>query len=149
MLPTAAVVALALASGGPALDLGPEPPPLAEAGAGGLLGALSPSGEGLEAPSCAADVCQPRVAIPGFAPTFSTSGRRTALALSLLRRTRIEPLSSVAGLLAAAGLRFDYRLASAGTDSSERGRSPQFQVFLRWRLDALNRPVWLDHGPRG
>jgi hypothetical protein len=153
MFPAAALAALLLTAGGsaisprlPTLALGPLWDPPGVGAPASLVGAFTP-GAGGRAPVCLADVCQPRVWIPGFTPQFHVPGRRTALALSLLRRTNVGPLASVAGALAAAGLRIDYTPASATTATSGVG-DERFQVFLRWRLDALNRPVWGDRPGR-
>jgi hypothetical protein len=96
------------------------------------------------APACSGDVCQPRVAVPGFEPQISMRGKRTELVLALLDRARIEPLATVVWTLAATGLRVDYTPAAfdSGAVSYGHGGWGHLQILLRWRLDAENGPVW-------
>lgn len=94
------------------------------------------------APACSGEVCQPRVAVPGFEPKLSTRGKRTELVVALLGRARVEPLASVMWALAATGLRVDFTPGSFDRGlSSGRGGWGHLQVLLRWRLDADNEPV--------
>lgn len=95
-------------------------------------------------PPCADDVCQPRVAVPGYEPQFSIRGKRTELALRLLDRTRIEPLATVVRLMALSGIRLDYSPAQFDSGALESGRGGwgHFQVLLRWRIAADGTPVF-------
>lgn len=93
-------------------------------------------------PACSGEVCQPRVAVPGFEPKLSTRGKRTELVVSLLGRARVEPLATVMWALAATGLRVDFTPGSFDRGlSSGRGGWGHLQVLLRLRLDADNEPV--------
>lgn len=96
------------------------------------------------APACSGDVCQPRVSVPGFDPQVSMRGRRTELALALLDRAHVEPLATVVWVMAATGLRLDYTPATfdRGVVSYGHGGWGHLQVLVRWRIDALNTPVW-------
>jgi hypothetical protein len=100
-------------------------------------------------PSCSGEVCQPRVAVPGQDPRFSTRGRRTDLALSMLQRTRIDPVVAMARLLAVTGLRLDYSPAhlDPGRGLARNGWG-EVMFGVRWRLDAANRPEWATPPPR-
>ena len=91
--------------------------------------------------ACVADVCQPRVAIPGREQKFSMSGRRTELALTYLDRLHLEPFATVAWWLVASGVRLDYSLDQSSDPTHGKAARPRFQALLRWHLDALNRPV--------
>lgn len=96
------------------------------------------------APACSGDICQPRVAVPGFEPRLSIRGKRTELVVKLLGRARVEPIATLVWALAATGLRVDFTPASfdSGSLSSGHGGWGHLQVLLRWRLDADNGPVW-------
>ncbi len=101
------------------------------------------SAERAAPPPCVADVCQPRVTVPGFDQRVSIRGKRTELAVKLLDRARIEPLATAVWLLAATGIRLDYtppQLESA-LDSGHGGWG-HVQLLVRWRVDAWNTPVW-------
>jgi hypothetical protein len=101
----------------------------------------------LDPPACAADVCQPRVALPGHEPQLSAPGRRTELALTMLERSRLEPLAGVARLLTRTGLRVDYAPAQLDTRTTlERGGWGRVVVGVHWRIDACGRPAWLTSG---
>jgi hypothetical protein len=104
---------------------------------------LSPSWS--NPPPCIRDVCQPRVAIPGREPQLSLGGRRTELFLSMVDRTRIEPLARVARWLAVTGLRLDYSPSGGSGAPDDRGWG-RAELGVRWRIDALNRPVWAGRG---
>lgn len=105
----------------------------------------APTGDpGTGPPACSADVCQPRVAVPGFEPQVSMRGRRTELVLMVLDRARVEPLATIVWTMAATGLRLDYTPATfdqAGVSYGHGGWG-HLQVLVRWRIDALNAPVW-------
>jgi hypothetical protein len=93
-------------------------------------------------------VCQPRVAVPGQDPRFSTRGRRTDLALSMLQRTHVAGVASMARLLARTGLRLDYSPARLDPARGlERNGWGEVHFGVRWRLDATNRPVWAATPP--
>jgi hypothetical protein len=95
-------------------------------------------------PACVADVCQPRVSVPGYEPRVSARGRRTELAAHLLSRAHIEPLASLASFLVVTGLRLDF---TPGALEGGLSRGPEgwghAQLMLRWRIDALGKPVWV------
>lgn len=95
-------------------------------------------------PPCLDDVCQPRVAVPGYEPQYSIRGKRTELALRLLDRTRVEPLATLVRLMAVSGVRLDYSPAQFDQGALERGRGGwgHFQVLLRWRLAADGTPIF-------
>jgi hypothetical protein len=98
-------------------------------------------------PPCAADVCQPRVAVPGFDRKLQF--RRTELFLSLLDRVHFEPIASLAWAIAASGVRLDYTpSAMNGPDTVARGGWGRFQVWLTFRLDAANAPVIMERPGR-
>lgn len=99
---------------------------------------------GAPPPACSGDVCQPRVAVPGFEPRISLRGKRTELVLALLDHAHVEPLATVVWMMAATGLRLDYTPATfdPGGVSYGHGGWGHLQVLLRWRIDALNAPVW-------
>ena len=107
-------------------------------------GAFTRSSETAGAPPCVADVCQPRVAVPGCGRTrLRIRGKRTELAMKLLDRARLEPVASVVRFLAASGLRLDYTPAQfENAVDTGRGGWGHVQLLLRWRIDAWNEPVW-------
>ena len=88
------------------------------------------------APACAAEVCQPRVAIPGHEPTFR--GGRTDVILALLSRSPLSSVSALARRMVDSNVRVDFS-PNLG-QSSDRGWG-RLVVTLRWRLDATNAPV--------
>jgi len=97
------------------------------------VAALAPAPGRMPAP-CQGDVCQPRVAVPGFEPRLSTRGKRTELFLRTLDRLGLEPFATAARYLAATGLRLDVAPPT-------RAGPAHFEVFLRLRLDAWGAPV--------
>ena len=106
-----------------------------------LLVATANAG-GTGSPACFADVCQPRVAVPGHEPRYDSRGRRTELALALLDRLDAEPLAGAARTVAATGLRLDWvppQMDRAAPGHTGFGR---VTVLVRWRLDAWSGPVW-------
>ena len=86
----------------------------------------------------------PRVAVPGYEPRFSTRGKRTELAAQLLDRANLEPLASISRFMVVTGIRLN--LTPAALDQSAltgRGAGKgHVQLTLRWRIDALGKPVW-------
>jgi hypothetical protein len=100
-------------------------------------------------PACVDDVCQPRVSVPGYDPVVSTKGKRTELFLSFLDRIRFEPIASIAWALASTGVRVDYAPPRLEGDlvQGQRGWG-RFQVFLKFRIDAANGPVWMTRPGR-
>jgi hypothetical protein len=107
------------------------------------LDALPPS-DAPEPPPCVGEVCQPRVAVPGHDPVYSIRGKRTELAVTYLRRLDLEPVATVASWLAVTGVRLDFT-----PPQFEPGKIPvghagwgRLTVWLRWRLDANNTPVF-------
>ncbi len=98
-------------------------------------------------PPCVLDVCQPRVAVPGYEPVLDTRGRRTELFLALLDRVHFEPVASLAWAFAATGVRLDFRprgMQLGGSDNGNLDARPgwgSFRVWLSFRLDAANSPV--------
>jgi hypothetical protein len=102
-----------------------------------------------EAPACVGDVCQPRVAVPGYEPKISSRGKRTELAAHLLDRARLEPLASISHFLVATGLRFEFTPAALDRSTPRvAGGWGRAQLSLRWRIDASLRPVWSPESPR-
>jgi len=101
-----------------------------------------------EAPACVGDVCQPRVAVPGYEPKLSTRGKRTELAAHLLDRARLEPLASISHFLVATGLRFEFTPAALDRSTPRAGGWGRAQLSLRWRIDSSLRPVWSPQLPR-
>ncbi|WP_242394611.1 hypothetical protein [Anaeromyxobacter oryzisoli] len=93
-------------------------------------------------PACVADLCQPRVAVPGYDPRVTIVGRRTELAVKLLDRAHLEPFASFFWFLAATGLRLDYSPPSFDGPNAGRAGWGHAQVLLRWRIDASSAPVW-------
>lgn len=88
------------------------------------------------APACAAEVCQPRVAVPGHEPRFR--GGRTDVVLALLSSTPLRPVSALARRMADSNVRVDFSPNLGGSGDRGWGR---LVVTLRWRLDATNAPV--------
>jgi hypothetical protein len=131
-----------------ALVLGAAPAPSA---VGSLLVAGAAPGEARAgAPACAGDVCQPRVAVPGYEPRYTARGKRTELALAFLDRLHAEPLATVAWWVARTGVRLDFT-----PPQLDPGQHPitgagwgRFQVLVRWKLDATNAPVFAARAPR-
>ena len=98
------------------------------------------SGGAASPPPCLGDVCQPRVSVPGFDPKFSRPSR-TELAAVYLERARLEPFATMAWLLLATGLRFDYN--PPAFDGPSQAPTSWGSVFVRvkFRIDADNVPV--------
>lgn len=91
-------------------------------------------------PPCIADVCQPRVSVPGYEPRYEQVSR-TELTLSYLDRVRLEPFATIAWALLVTGLRFDYSPPVAdGASPAPQGWGTVF-VRVRFRMDADNVPV--------
>jgi hypothetical protein len=83
------------------------------------------------------------VAVPGYEPRLSPRGKRTELAAHLLDRANLEPLASISNFLVTTGLRFDLRPAALDQSTATNGSGGnRFQLMLRWRIDALGKPVW-------
>ncbi|HSD19026.1 MAG TPA: hypothetical protein VLC54_03250 [Anaeromyxobacter sp.] len=95
-------------------------------------------------PPCLGDVCQPRVAVPGYEPRLSTRGKRTELAAHLLDRANLEPLASISHFLVVTGLRLDVTPAALDRSTLTNGSAGRghVQLMLRWRIDAFGKPVW-------
>jgi len=129
---------------------GAQPPLALSAGNGvdlaGRLGALSlvtgVPDEPEAPPACFVDVCQPRVAVPGFEPRFDARSKRTDLAAVALERLDAGMVARVARSIATTGLRLDYAPPQADPAGPGRGGFGRLNVFVRWRLDAWLGPVW-------
>jgi hypothetical protein len=94
-------------------------------------------------PPCVADVCQPRVAVPGF-DTKLGRPHRSELFAALLDRAGIEPFASIAWLFVTTGFRLDYAPPSsdAGDPAAAHGGGwGSVFVRLRLRVDPMNHPV--------
>jgi hypothetical protein len=101
-------------------------------------------GDAAVPPPCLGDVCQPRVAVPGFEPSYSRPHRSELFVLALTR-ARVEPIATIAWALASTGLRLDWTpVAMDGPNSGGHGWGSVF-LRLRLRLGADNLPVF---GPR-
>ncbi len=96
------------------------------------------------APPCSGEVCQPRVAVPGYEPQYTIRGKRTELTLMVLDRLALEPLATVARFVARAGIRLDYTPRQLDLTEGPGSRSGwgKAQVLVRWRLDAWNEPLF-------
>jgi hypothetical protein len=93
-------------------------------------------------PPCLGDVCQPRVSVPGFEPTYHRAHRSELFVLALTR-AHVEPVATIAWALASTGLRLDWTpVAMDGPNSGGHGWGSVF-LRLRLRLDADNVPVFL------
>ncbi|HET7826455.1 MAG TPA: hypothetical protein VFK90_14060 [Anaeromyxobacter sp.] len=149
VLSLAAVGLVAAAVGAP----GPQPPAryapvradlavhARSAAARDALGGVDgPRAGTLGAPPCLGDVCQPRVSVLGYDPSYQRPSR-TDLALSYLDRVRLEPFASIAWALLATGLRFEYN--PPVFDAASQGPAGWGSVFVRvrFRVDAENHPV--------
>jgi hypothetical protein len=108
---------------------------------GGALGTVDgPRAGTLGAPPCLGDVCQPRVSVPGFDPSYQRPSR-TDLALSYLDRVRLEPFATIAWALLATGLRLEYNPPLFdGATQAPAGWGSIF-VRVKFRVDAENHPV--------
>jgi hypothetical protein len=98
-------------------------------------------------PACSGDVCQPRIALPGREPQFSQEGRRTDLALSMLERTQLEPVASVARVLERTGLRLNFTPRQLDAHAQDRTGWGHVLLGVRWRIDAHGVPAWLEPSP--
>lgn len=108
--------------------------------AGPLAVASEPRAAG--AAPCLGEICQPRVAVPGFEPRYGRAHRSELFVLALTR-ARMEPLASVAWALTATGLRFDWTPAALeGPGAGAHGWGSLF-LRVRLRLDADNLPVFV------
>jgi hypothetical protein len=88
-------------------------------------------------------VCQPRVWVPGFEPQFSIRGKRTELFLAALDHVELEPITTVAWYVAASGFELDYTPGNLdGPAPGGRIGWGHLAVYLRWRIDACNTPVF-------
>ncbi|ACL65239.1 conserved hypothetical protein [Anaeromyxobacter dehalogenans 2CP-1] len=91
-----------------------------------------------QGPVCPPEVCQLQAsAMPDSGPLYRAS--RTDLVLGILSRAPIPALSTVAGYIANANLRVDFRPGEPGGTPGARGWG-KVMVTLRWKLDAENRP---------
>lgn len=94
------------------------------------------AGRGSRAPPvCVADVCQPRIAVPGI-EQGARSGSRTDAALAMLAGSPLGAVSRVARALS--NVRLDYS-PSLGVPG-ERGWG-RVVLSLRWRIDASGSPA--------
>jgi len=107
------------------------------------VASAAPAGSSVP-PPCVGDVCQPRVAVPGFEPRVSTGGKRTELAARLLDRANLEPLASVSHFLLVTGLRLEVKPSALDLSRPTNGSAGwgRAQLMLRWRIDPLGKPVW-------
>jgi hypothetical protein len=112
--------------------------------AGPPFSARTARAEASAPPPCLGDVCQPRVAVPGYEPRLSTRGKRTELAAHLLDRANLEPLASVSHFLVVTGIRLDVTPAALDRSTLTNGSAGRghVQLMLRWRIDAFGKPVW-------
>ncbi len=93
-------------------------------------------------PPCLGEICQPRVAVPGFEPRYGRAHRSELFVLALTR-AHVEPIATIAWALAATGLRFDWTpVAFDGPNAGGHGWGSVF-LRLRLRLDAENVPVFV------
>lgn len=86
-------------------------------------------------PVCVADVCQPRISIPGIEPSFR-SGSRTDAALAMLAGSPLGVVSRAARALSNVRLDYSPTVGVAG----ERGWG-KVVLSLRWRIDAAGTPA--------
>ena len=115
-------------------------------GGGAVDAAAPPAGQ---PPPCSGDVCQPRVSVPGYEPKLQMRGKRTELFLALLDRVHIEPVAALAWAVASTGVRLDYTPAAMnGPNTYARGGWGRFQVWLSFRLDAANSPIFMERPGR-
>ncbi|GAO02926.1 hypothetical protein [Anaeromyxobacter sp. PSR-1] len=91
-----------------------------------------------QAPVCPPEVCQYQASsMPDSGPLYKAS--RTDLVLGILSRAPIPAISTVAGYIANANLRVDFRPGEPGGTPGARGWG-KVMVTLRWKLDAENKP---------
>ncbi|BDG05961.1 hypothetical protein [Anaeromyxobacter oryzae] len=153
-LPILALLAVAPPAGGEPADAVPAPPAdlrlairpaLSDVAPAALDASFLRSPERSVPPPCLADVCQPRVAVPGFDLRAPVTDKRAEPALRLLDRARLEPLAPLATagwLLAGTGIHLDYTPPQlANPVDAARGGWGHVELLLRWRIDAWNAPV--------
>jgi hypothetical protein len=92
-------------------------------------------------PPCLADVCQPRVAVPGYEPHYDTRNRGNGLIVFASQQKQLGAVASFAGLADTMGLRAQY--LTGGALGSGPGGKSMVTVGLRWRLDAWQTPTWI------
>ncbi|ABC81830.1 hypothetical protein [Anaeromyxobacter dehalogenans] len=92
-----------------------------------------------QAPVCPPEVCQLQASsLPEQSgPLYRAS--RTDLVLGILSRAPIPAISTVAGYIANANLRVDFRPGEPGGTPGAHGWG-KVMVTLRWKLDAENKP---------
>ena len=87
-------------------------------------------------PACLGDVCQPVVSVPGFEPRWRKG--RNELALALLERADIQPISSLAALVARSGVLLDF--SPPVLDAGARHGWGRLLVGFRWKLGSPREP---------
>ncbi len=113
-------------------------------GGGKLAVGPGPSTEPWVPPPCVADVCQARVDVPGFGPSFDKP-HKTELVVALLDRAGIEPFASVAWFFVATGVRVDWTPASMDPSlGATRGGWGNLFLRMRLRIDSWNLPTVPD-----
>jgi hypothetical protein len=88
---------------------------------------------GASGPACLGDVCQPVVSVPGFEPRWRKS--RNELALGLLERADIQPISALAARIARSGIQLDFAPAALDPSGARHGWG-RLVVGYRWQLGA-------------
>ncbi len=92
-------------------------------------------------PPCLGDVCQAKVDVPGFGPSYGKA-HKTELVVALLDRARIEPFASVAWFFVVTGLRLDWTPANMDASlGATRGGWGNVFVRVRLRIDPWNLPT--------
>ncbi len=121
--------------------------PLKLAVAGGGLALPARAGtERAVPPPCLADVCQARVDVPGFEPSYGKA-HKSELFVALLDEAHIEPIATIAWMFVVTGLRVDWTPASMDPGlGATRGGWGNVFVRLRLRIDAMNRVVIPERG---
>lgn len=118
-----------------------EVPLTLEAAGGGLVLPARARRERAAPPACVGDVCQPRVDVPGFGPSFGKA-HKSELFVALLDEAHIEPIASIAWIFVVTGLRVDWTPANMDPSlGATRGGWGNVFVRLRLRIDANNRVV--------
>jgi hypothetical protein len=92
-------------------------------------------------PPCLADICQPRVAVPGYEPHYDPRNRGNGLIVFASQQKQLGAVASMAGLADTLGLRAQY--LQGGALGSGPGGKGMVTVGLRWRLDAWQSPTWI------
>lgn len=87
---------------------------------------------GASGPACLGDVCQPVVSVPGFEPRWRKG--RNELALGLLERADIQPISGLAALIVRSGIQVEF--SPAVVDPGTRHGWGRLVLGYRWRLGA-------------